>query len=382
MELQIYTNVFVCDICQEKFKSHRLYLKHKRLFHQIAPNNNNESIFICEFCSQMCASFKILINHIRYCEKVLLPIKCFICNETFQTILSYIRHLSKEINQSGTGINKRIIKLNENSKFIKSKQAFKNFLQQFELYPEDFHDDVEKFFIYYKEDIKELIEIIVDKLKYVKIQFCIQITFYRLVDNIPIYTIAYFITKQYISSPETDFENILPRLISFLNNEIQSFENLGSGWRIYELDRLDIKITLYIPYRGGCIDNRLPIELINKRGIISIKSNDNKCFLYCILAYIAINQNKYKIKLKSCSFEKVKIIPQTIEKFISLSLDTIQLLDSYQFLTDSLSNLVDNLEQSKNPFIITKSIFSKLIPKKNMLKEIYYLKSVHFHMNT
>ena len=63
--------------------------------------------------------------------------------------------------------------------------------------------------------------------------------------------------------------------------------------------------------------------------------------------------------LKSSSFEKVKIIPQTIEKFISLSLDTIQLLDSYQFLTDSLNNLVDNLRQSKNPFIITKSIFLK-----------------------
>ena len=104
-----------------------------------------------------------------------------------------------------------------------------------------------------------------------------------------------FITKQYIISPETDFDDVLPGLISFLNNEIQSFENLGSGWRIYELDRLDIKITLYIPFRGGCIDNRLPIELINKRGIISIKSNDNKCFL---ILYFGIHCHKSETNIK------------------------------------------------------------------------------------
>ena len=51
--------------------------------------------------------------------------------------------------------------------------------------------------------------------------------------------------------------------------------------------------------RGKCETKLLPNELRNKKGIISIKSNDNRCFIWCILAFIANNKNKTELKNKS-----------------------------------------------------------------------------------
>ena len=65
--------------------------------------------------------------------------------------------------------------------------------------------------------------------------------------------------------------------------------------------------------------------------------------------------------LTSKCFTKCTIIPQSIEKFISFSLDFIQVLDSFNFLNESLEKLVNNLRNSGGDFPITKYIFRDYI---------------------
>ena len=59
---------------------------------------------------------------------------------------------------------------------------------------------------------------------------------------------------------------------------------------------MDIRIGIYKPLKGSCEKKLLPTELKNKKGIISVKSNDNRCFIWCILAFMANIKNKTELK--------------------------------------------------------------------------------------
>ena len=66
-------------------------------------------------------------------------------------------------------------------------------------------------------------------------------------------------------------------------NSIEAYVKKGSGWRIKNIRNVCIKIAKYSTYRGGCI-SELPKELSTKRAILNLTTNDNKCFLWSVLA--------------------------------------------------------------------------------------------------
>ena len=63
--------------------------------------------------------------------------------------------------------------------------------------------------------------------------------------------------------------------------------------------------------------------------------------------------------LSDIDFLECKIVPYSMEKFITFSLDDIQVMDSFQFLSESLEKLVDNLRNSNYDFPITRKVFEK-----------------------
>ena len=57
--------------------------------------------------------------------------------------------------------------------------------------------------------------------------------------------------------------------------------NNGSGWIIELIESQYINISTYRPFSGSCIMD-LPIELKSlKKGLINIKNENKKCFLWC-----------------------------------------------------------------------------------------------------
>ena len=56
----------------------------------------------------------------------------------------------------------------------------------------------------------------------------------------------------------------------------------GSGWRLHSIIKLELHTVSYNPLRGETWI-ALPIELANKKAIINMKNEDNKCFLWCVL---------------------------------------------------------------------------------------------------
>ena len=81
--------------------------------------------------------------------------------------------------------------------------------------------------------------------------------------------------------------------------------------------------------------------------------------------------------IKENLFTKCEIIPQNMEKFISFTLDHIRVLDSFQFLSESLDKLVNNLRKSGNDFPITREIFNNKFKYSEDLNQYLYRKSIY-----
>ena len=77
---------------------------------------------------------------------------------------------------------------------------------------------------------------------------------------------------------EESFQEILYTIDAWINN--------GSGWIIESIKSQYINISTYRPLAGSSYID-LPIELRSPRkGLINIKNNDEKCFLWCHVRHI------------------------------------------------------------------------------------------------
>ena len=137
------------------------------------------------------------------------------------TIVTFSAHALSQSNP--------IIASPEDWPFILSKKAFKSYLQQYELYPEERMEDVINFFAEYHQNIVDLFDLLVTTINSFKVQFCLACTFRKEVENTITYTLGYFVTENHIITAATDKNLIINRVVESLENKANDFEGLGSG---------------------------------------------------------------------------------------------------------------------------------------------------------
>ena len=77
-------------------------------------------------------------------------------------------------------------------------------------------------------------------------------------------------------------ENYFQEILHLIDNWI----NKGSGWIVESIESQYINISTYRPLSGSSYMD-LPVELRSPRkGLINIKSKDQKCFLWCHVRHI------------------------------------------------------------------------------------------------
>ena len=97
------------------------------------------------------------------------------------------------------------------------------------------------------------------------------------------YSSVYFnsVTKTVINSEfslDKSFQEILYRIDNWIHE--------GSGWIIESINGEYVIISMYSPLIERSFAE-LPNELKNpKKGLINIKNNDNKCFLWCHVRHL------------------------------------------------------------------------------------------------
>ncbi|GFR26220.1 uncharacterized protein TNCT_612361 [Trichonephila clavata] len=109
---------------------------------------------------------------------------------------------------------------------------------------------------------------------------------------------SYFRSKCCISLNQEipDVETSIAKVIASCNE----FENKGSGWEFQEVVKNKLKIAIYKPLAAASYIP-LPPKLKNKKAILNIKNEDQRCFLWCVLAHlhpVEANANRVSTYLK------------------------------------------------------------------------------------
>ena len=80
----------------------------------------------------------------------------------------------------------------------------------------------------------------------------------------------------------TNEEELYDTMVERIIEKMATFQSVGSGWRLHSIIRLELHTVSFNPLRGETWIP-LPTELANKKAIINVKNEDNKCFLWCVL---------------------------------------------------------------------------------------------------
>ena len=96
---------------------------------------------------------------------------------------------------------------------------------------------------------------------------------------------AYFNSDTHINLESTDEKRILTSDISRIRNDLDKYQQNGSGWYFKEIVGLEIHTAEYKPMNGSSYIP-LPEWISKKRAIVNIQNRDEKCFLWCVLRYI------------------------------------------------------------------------------------------------
>ena len=95
---------------------------------------------------------------------------------------------------------------------------------------------------------------------------------------------VHFSTSATILLKSTNILQSVEHHINMLVDKIDNYICNGSGWIVGNMNHLSIMSTKYHPM-GGSSYIELPKEIKNKKSLINIQNNDQKCIAWCILAH-------------------------------------------------------------------------------------------------
>ena len=130
-----------------------------------------------------------------------------------------------------------------------------------------------------KSSITDLFKDLLNEMKGFKYQITMRVLLYKhKMNGDTEYSPVYFnsATKTVIN-----FEYCLDKSFQEILYRIDNWINKGSGWIIESIDGEYVNISAYSPLIAGTYIE-LPSRLKNsKKGLINIKNNYSKCFLWC-----------------------------------------------------------------------------------------------------
>ena len=92
-----------------------------------------------------------------------------------------------------------------------------------------------------------------------------------------------FPSEVFIVYPTTDVQTVVENIYLNITNQIDNYERNGSGWVLFHLVNMDIHFHAFDPLRAS---SYIPMPKKFKFGYVNIKNDDQKCFLYSVLADI------------------------------------------------------------------------------------------------
>ena len=150
--------------------------------------------------------------------------------------------------------------------------------------------------------LKDLMHRAVEKHHAFKMQICIKVKLRKL-DKAK--TTHYFNCKQILVLQDADFEDVLMDPLYSIVNQIEEFQEVGSGWIVQRVKQMDIHITKYQPLRGSSYVE-LPAYIQKKHAVVNVRNTDNKCFIWAVVsALYPVTANNHRCRSYSSNLDKV-----------------------------------------------------------------------------
>lgn len=140
-----------------------------------------------------------------------------------------------------------------------------------------------------------LLEKITDQIKEknIKVNIVLLTEYTKPLNNVKNNQEMNFKTKNTVVLKTTIIEDMLKTKERKISTEMEEFAAKGSGWTLNKILNLELRINRYVPLRGSSYID-LPTKLKTKTAIINVQNNDQKCFLWSILAAVHPVDSKNK----------------------------------------------------------------------------------------
>lgn len=137
------------------------------------------------------------------------------------------------------------------------------------------------------------------------------------------------------------------KAISDINRHYDSFVNMGSGWILKNIVKLDTSVSVFSFFLGGCLSAVLPKPL--QRCCFTVQQeNNNKCFLYAVAAAL--------MKKNKNGQRRLKIYDEIISTFPLEQLEFptgVKHIQKFEKATDVSVNIYGYEKRTVFPYYIT-----------------------------
>ena len=168
-----------------------------------------------------------------------------------------------------------------------SKSALGKYAEEYIYTPTSKLTDVESYL--YKEGLKKIrstVKYKISQLQNIKFQLSLQVELKRWKDNELLKIQPWFNSKVVSVIGKNSIRDLLLNVFEHIIQGYDTFLEHGSGWTFHQLLSLKLSVAKYQPLKGGCTSHKLPKVISRKHACLTVNCDNNKCFLYAVLAHL------------------------------------------------------------------------------------------------
>ncbi|XP_067216205.1 uncharacterized protein [Linepithema humile] len=203
-------------------------------------------------------------------------------------------------------------------------------------------------------------------------------------DKTAVKTIA---TKNQEIYPTSDLnEWYTKHVVDVIQASLEEFQERDSGWALSRILNLTINVNKLNPLRAGC-HIELPRKIMLKKAVVNVKSNDNACFAWAVVAALyptkrnserTIEYPHYSTVLNLCGIEFPVTLPQ-ISKFEKLNTISVNVFTTQDSKIVPLRLTDDKKEKHVNLLYVCKNNDAHFACIKNLPRLVSSQLSKHTH---
>ena len=271
----------------------------------------------CQQCGKLFIHKRNLIRHHLRMHVAEKYHSCNKCNKTFHREYNkflHERHCDKiEYCHSNSLKRKRVNDFHQQYKKRKSnyticitKTAFKNAVITYTIK----YSDNETPFL---QEINESVDAMSSKIikfqkinKALKFNMTLHVIFEKATDeDVKTEPPVCLVSEQLEVYADTNLPELLDFVKKQLIDQIDTYEQNGSGWILYKLTRLQLTAWRLNLLRGKGNFFPLPMWIQNKHAVVNVQNEDNRCFMWSVLAALHEPRQKKNQKILCLVIESI-----------------------------------------------------------------------------